>query len=43
VKFIVDDVEEDWGYENNPFDFIHSRFIAASVKDVSSLVKKAYR
>lgn len=42
VKFIVDDVEEDWGYENNPFDFIHSRFIAASVKDVSSLVKKAY-
>lgn len=25
VKFLVYDIESEWTYENNPFDFIHAR------------------
>lgn len=42
LKFHVDDIEAEWGYENTPFDFIHGRYLAASVKDFPRLVKQAY-
>lgn len=42
VKFVVDDVEDEWGYENDPFDFIHARYLAGSVKDMKRLFKQCY-
>lgn len=42
MKFIVDDIEAEWGY-NNPFDFIHARYLAVSIKDYAKLIKQCYR
>ncbi|KAK2756460.1 hypothetical protein FQN54_005353 [Arachnomyces sp. PD_36] len=42
VKFLVDDVEDEWGYEDEPFDFIHARYLVGSVKDMKRLIKQAY-
>jgi hypothetical protein len=42
AKFIVDDFEEEWVYQT-PFDFIHGRYLAGSVKDFGRLVQQAYK
>ncbi|WEW57442.1 hypothetical protein PRK78_002909 [Emydomyces testavorans] len=42
VKFLVDDVEEDWNYEHRPFDFIHSRYMVFAIKDMKHLVEQAF-
>ncbi|PGH10991.1 hypothetical protein AJ79_05142 [Helicocarpus griseus UAMH5409] len=42
VKFLIDDVEDEWGYENQPFDFIHARYLAGSVKDMPRLLEQCY-
>ncbi|KAK3347047.1 S-adenosyl-L-methionine-dependent methyltransferase [Lasiosphaeria hispida] len=41
VKFIVDDVELDWA-EPEPYDFIHLRHMAGSIKDWPRLVKQVF-
>ncbi|KAM0542837.1 hypothetical protein ACHAPJ_012617 [Fusarium lateritium] len=41
VKFEIDDVDEEWTY-NEPFDYIHSRFMNFSVQDWKSYLKKIY-
>ncbi|KAL1963447.1 hypothetical protein VTN77DRAFT_8348 [Rasamsonia byssochlamydoides] len=41
VKFLVDDIEQEWLY-NKPFDFIHGRFLTLSIKDYKKLIKQAY-
>ncbi|KAL1978338.1 hypothetical protein VTN31DRAFT_1197 [Thermomyces dupontii] len=38
LRFLVDDIESDWAYESNPFDFIHTRYLWFSFKDVGKLV-----
>jgi len=43
VKFIVDDIEDEWLYENDPFDFIHARFLVFSIRDFPKLIKQAYK
>ncbi|KAL1995846.1 hypothetical protein VTN49DRAFT_712 [Thermomyces lanuginosus] len=43
VKFLVDDIESEWAYERNPFDFIHARYLAGSIKDFGRLIKQCYR
>ncbi|KAL1994930.1 hypothetical protein VTN49DRAFT_1117 [Thermomyces lanuginosus] len=43
VKFLVDDIESEWAYENNPFDFIHARNLLCSIKDFEKLIKQCYR
>ncbi|KAL1996411.1 hypothetical protein VTN49DRAFT_176 [Thermomyces lanuginosus] len=43
VKFLVDDIESEWAYERDPFDFIHARFLAGSIKDFGRLIKQCYR
>ncbi|GKT42088.1 putative methyltransferase tdiE [Colletotrichum spaethianum] len=42
VRFEVDDMEEEWLY-SRPFDYIHSRFINASIADWEKLIRKAYK
>ncbi|KAK2801693.1 hypothetical protein FQN50_007606 [Emmonsiellopsis sp. PD_5] len=41
VKFYVDDVEAQWTNEQ-PYDFIHVRYMAASIKDWPNLVKNCF-
>lgn len=41
VRFIVDDVELDWP-EGETYDYIHCRYMAASVKDWPRLVGQIY-
>ena len=42
LEFIVDDVEDEWGYEHQPFDFIHARFLAGAIRDWPRLMKQAF-
>jgi len=42
LQFYVDDVEDQWLYEDNPFDFVHVRFLAGSIRDWPKLVGQAY-
>ncbi|KAL1991241.1 hypothetical protein VTN49DRAFT_5745 [Thermomyces lanuginosus] len=43
VKFVVDDIEAEWTYEKNPFDFIHARSLVISIRDFGRLIKQCYR
>ncbi|EFR01927.1 UMTA [Nannizzia gypsea CBS 118893] len=39
VQFEVDDVENDWAH-SNPFDYIHCRFMASSIRDWPRLFRQ---
>ncbi|KIW99890.1 uncharacterized protein Z518_10818 [Rhinocladiella mackenziei CBS 650.93] len=41
VRFEIDDVEDPWTY-GNPFDYIHSRYMAGSIKDWPRLMEQCY-
>ncbi|KAL1992940.1 hypothetical protein VTN49DRAFT_3697 [Thermomyces lanuginosus] len=43
VKFLVDDIESEWVYGNGQFDFIHARYLAASIKEYGKLIRRCYR
>jgi len=44
VHFLIDDVEaEDWSWPDNHFDYIHSRFMLASISSWKRLIRKAYQ
>ncbi|KAL1996344.1 hypothetical protein VTN49DRAFT_109 [Thermomyces lanuginosus] len=36
-------IESEWAYERDPFDFIHARYLAGSIKDFGRLIKQCYR
>jgi len=42
VKFEVDDLEKDWTWKEDTFDYIHSRSIGAGIKDWGNYVKQMY-
>ena len=42
VEFVVDDIEDEWNYEHNPFDFIHARYLAGSIRDWPRLMSQAF-
>jgi len=42
VRLEIDDVEDPWTY-SNPFDYIHSRYMAGSIKDWPKLMGQCYR
>ncbi|TEA19368.1 Secondary metabolism regulator LAE1 [Colletotrichum sidae] len=41
VKFEIDDLDEEWTW-SKPFDYIHSRFMNASISDWHTYAKKAF-
>ena len=41
LKFEVDDIESPWTHRQ-PFDYIHSRFLAGAIVDWPQLVRKCY-
>lgn len=42
VQFEVDDVEDDWTYRQ-PWDYIHSRYMAGSIKDWPKLMRQCHQ
>lgn len=42
LKFLVDDIEVDWGYENHPFDFVHACFLVGAIRDWPRLIRQAF-
>ena len=42
VRFMVDDVEDEWLRPKNHYDYIHSRHMVMAVKNWPKLLKQAY-
>jgi SAM-dependent methyltransferase len=42
LRFLIDDIEASWNYEREPFDYVHARYLAASIKDWPKLVSQAF-
>ncbi|PGH14391.1 hypothetical protein AJ79_03033 [Helicocarpus griseus UAMH5409] len=42
LKFVVDDVEDEWAYEHEPFDYIHGRFLVGAIRDWPRLMRQAF-
>ncbi|KAL9589215.1 MAG: hypothetical protein Q9203_001998, partial [Teloschistes exilis] len=43
LHFEIDDCEATWMYPEHYFDYIHSRFMIASIGNWASLIRKAYK
>ncbi|KAL7274174.1 hypothetical protein RUND412_002934 [Rhizina undulata] len=43
LKFEVDDIEEDWTFQDNSFDFIHVRTMAGYIYDWPKFYKQAFK
>ncbi|KAK3400618.1 S-adenosyl-L-methionine-dependent methyltransferase [Sordaria brevicollis] len=43
VRFEIDDYNKEWTYKSDHFDFIHARWLTATVKDWYAFYKEAYR
>jgi len=41
VKFEIDDIEEEWNFRE-PFDFIHSRYMAGSIHNWDKYIKQCF-
>lgn len=41
-KFLIDDMEDDW-VDDQPFDYIHGRYLACSIKNYPRLLKQCYK
>jgi hypothetical protein len=42
-RFEVDDLEKEWTYKPNHFDFIFARCIAQAITDWPAVMKQAYK
>ena len=42
LKFLIDDIEEDWAQDANPFDYIHARYLVPQIKNWPRLVQQAF-
>jgi trans-aconitate methyltransferase len=43
LKFIIDDIEEEWVYRPNSHDYIHCRHVAQTIKNKPQLLQRALR
>jgi len=43
VRFEISDIESDWMYKENSFDYIHSRYMLGSITDWQAMIRRAYR
>jgi SAM-dependent methyltransferase len=43
LKFEIDDVQQDWTFEENSFDFIHLRYMHAAIGDWNKLYRQMYK
>lgn len=42
VEFIIEDIESEWQYEQNHFDFIHARCLAGYLRSPVPLLNRSY-
>ncbi|KAI9789593.1 MAG: hypothetical protein M1816_005902 [Peltula sp. TS41687] len=42
VRFLVDDIEDEWPYNDAGFDYIHARHLAAAILNWPQLIRRAY-
>ena len=42
-RFEVDDINDDWAYSRNKFDFVHVRWMTGCVPDWTEFHKKALK
>lgn len=42
-RFEVDDINKEWTFPENKFDFIHIRYMTGTVPDWTELLKKVHR
>ena len=43
VTFFVDDMEDEWAYEDVQFDFIRARFLSGAILNWPRLIEQAYQ
>ncbi|KAK0117996.1 hypothetical protein ONS95_012307 [Cadophora gregata] len=43
VKFVIDDIEDDWLYPADHFDYIHCRHVTQTIKNRPRLMEQAFR
>jgi hypothetical protein len=43
LQFFIDDIEDDWGYEDDPFDYVHARSLAGAILNWPRLIQQAYK
>lgn len=43
LQFYVDDIEDEWGYEDTPLDYIHARFLVGAILDWPKLIHQAFK
>lgn len=43
VQFEVEDMEEEWTYPDNFFDYIHMRSMSGSFMDWDKVIEQAFR
>ncbi|ETN44789.1 uncharacterized protein HMPREF1541_09664 [Cyphellophora europaea CBS 101466] len=42
VKFLIDDIEAPWGYEQEPFDYVHACLLIGAIKDFPKLMRQTF-
>ena len=43
MAFEIDDMEDDWTFQDNYFDYIHMRSLSGAFTDWDAIVAQAYR
>lgn len=43
VKFVIDDIEDDWLYPPDYFDYIHCRHVTQTIKNRPRLMNHAFK
>jgi hypothetical protein len=43
LRFVVDDIEDEWIYPENHFDYIHIRHTLHSIRKPAALMETAYK
>ena len=43
TTFEIDDMEDEWTFQNNSFDYIHMRTLAGSFSDWDAILAQAYK
>lgn len=43
LKFVIDDIEEEWVYRPDSYDYIHCRHVAQTIKNKPQLLQRALR